>query len=109
MGSTIDYIEFVMDQLDRLPFVFRYKKMFGEYCVYANDKPIILVCDNRVFVKMLPCIESILSEADIDTPYNGAKPHYVLDVEDATLLSKVIPLLESNTPLPKPRKPKTKK
>jgi DNA helicase-2/ATP-dependent DNA helicase PcrA len=31
----------------------RYKKMFGEYMVYVNEKPILLVCDNTVFVKIL--------------------------------------------------------
>ncbi|MGN0560765.1 MAG: hypothetical protein ACI4K8_06895 [Candidatus Fimenecus sp.] len=25
--------------------------MFGEYMVYVNDKPILMVCDNTVFVK----------------------------------------------------------
>lgn len=71
--------------------------MFGEYCVYANDKPVLLVCDNTVYVKMLPCIEQLMSSARTNPPYNGAKPHYLLDIDDNDLVEKVIRLLEQNT------------
>ena len=27
------------------------RKMFGEYCVYLDDKPVALVCDDRLYVK----------------------------------------------------------
>ncbi len=108
MATTVDYIEFVMGELERLPFEFRFKKMFGEYCVYANEKPVLLVCDNTVFVKMLPCVEGVMASARVGEPYNGAKPHYMLDIEDSELVAKVVPLLEQNTPLPKPRKQKNK-
>ncbi len=106
MATTTDYIEFVMEQLERLPFELRYKKIFGEYCIYANDKPILLVCNNTVFVKILPCTEGVMEGALVGEPYSGAKPHYMLDIEDSELVAKVIPLLEQNTLLPKPRKPK---
>lgn len=107
MSTTPDYIAFVMDALDGIQGMeFRHKKMFGEYCVYANEKPILLVCDNTVYAKMLPCLESLLGGAPQASPYEGAKLHYQLDVEDAALMGKVIPLLEANTPLPKPRKKK---
>lgn len=85
---------------------FRYKKMFGEYCVYANEKPVLLVCDNTVYVKMLPCIEKLMGGARTNPPYDGAKPHYLLDIEDRELTEKIIRALEQNTPLPKPRKKK---
>lgn len=105
MATTVDYIEFVMDSISEVPGMeFRYKKMFGEYCVYANDKPILLVCDNTVYVKMLPCVEEIMSGARTNPPYEGAKPHYLLDIEDSKLTMAVVKILEQNTPLPKPRK-----
>lgn len=108
MATSIDYIEFLMDQLSEINFEFRYKKMFGEYCVYANDKPIILVCDNNTYIKTLPCIETLMQGAKLAAPYSGAKPQYVLDIDDTTLLRGVIELLEQNTPLPKPRKKRIK-
>lgn len=80
------------------------QKMFGEYMVYANDKPILLVCDNCVYVKKLPQLEKLFGNAQTGIPYAGAKEHYILDIEDAELVSEAIPLLESITPLPKKKK-----
>ena len=72
----------------------------------CNDKPIITVCDNTVFVRILPELAAYLNDAERGFPYDGAKLHYILDIEDSELLSAVIPILEAVTPLPKPRKRK---
>lgn len=103
MATSVDFIEFVCEQLPD-GFSVRYKKMFGEYMVYANDKPILLVCDNCVYVKKLPQLEKLFGNAQTGIPYAGAKEHYILDIEDAELVSEAIPLLESITPLPKKTK-----
>ena len=42
MATTQDFIEFVCEQIHG-NYNIRYKKMFGEYMVYVNDKPILLV------------------------------------------------------------------
>lgn len=105
MATTVDYIEVVMDSIAKISGIeFRFKKMFGEYCVYANEKPVLIVCDNTVYVKMLHCIEELMGGVQVNSPYKGAKPHYILDIEDAELTEKVIRELEQNIPLPKPRK-----
>lgn len=62
MATSQEYIEFVCEQLVGIENV-RYKKMFGEYMVYVNDKPVLLVCDNTVYVKKLPEIEELMSGA----------------------------------------------
>ena len=93
-----------MDQLQHLKYDFSYKKMFGEYCVYANLKPIMLVCDDTVYIKMLEKLKSLMDGATTKPPYEGSKPHYVLDIEDSDLTEKVVEILERETPLPKPRK-----
>lgn len=100
MATTVDYIEFVCEQI-RGGYSVRYKKMFGEYMVYADDKPILLVCDNTVFVKKLPQLESLLGNAECGIPYEGSKEHYILDVENRDLVDEVIPKLVEITPLPK--------
>lgn len=107
MSTSIDYIEFVMDSLHRLNMAgmeFRYLRMFGEYCVYANDKPIILVCNNTVHVKMLECLASLMSDSPSAHPYPGSKLYYVLDVENSDLLARAIVLLEANTSVAKRKK-----
>ncbi|GHU55705.1 competence protein TfoX [Clostridia bacterium] len=105
MATSIDYIEFVCGQVRDTGYV-RYKKMFGEYMIYVNDKPILLICDSIVFVKILPCIDSLMANAERGFPYKGAKEHYILDVEDKELASAVITELLEVIPIPKPRKKK---
>lgn len=103
MATTVDFIEFVCEQI-HCNFSVRYKKMFGEYMVYVNDKPILLVCDNCVYVKKIPQVENLLGDAQTGIPYDGAKEHYILDIENCGLVKKVIPVLESAIPLPKKKK-----
>ena len=102
MATSVDFIEYVCGQIEDAGAV-RYKKMFGEYMVYVNDKPILLVCDNTVFVKILPCLDGLMADTDKGYPYDGAKEHYVLDVDDRELAFGVIAALLPVTPLPKPR------
>lgn len=103
MATSTEFIEFVCEQIPKIYDV-RYKKMFGEYMVYVNDKPILLVCDNCVFVKKIPEVEPLLKDAEVGTPYNGAKEHFILDIEMSELMSEVTAILERVTPMPQPRK-----
>lgn len=103
MATSVDFIEFVAEQVCG-NYNVRYRKMFGEYMVYVNDKPILLVCDNCVFVKILPELEPYLKDAERGIPYGGAKEHYVLDIENAELTAEVVKILEKITPLPKKKK-----
>ena len=105
MATTKEYIEFVCDQIQGFGEV-RYRKMFGEYMAYVNDKPVLLVCDDTVFVKKLPEVAELLSDAPCGFPYDGANEHYILDVEDRALVEQVLPVLERVIPVPKKRKKK---
>ena len=55
MATTVDFINYVCEQLTGIGDI-RFRKMFGEYMVYVNDKPVLIVCDNTVFIKKLDCI-----------------------------------------------------
>ena len=105
MATSQDYIEYVCEQIQSVG-VIRYRKMFGEYMVYVNDKPILLVCDDTVFVKMLPEIETLMQDAETGKPYDGAKEHYILDIDSRELAETTINILESIIPIPKPKKKK---
>ena len=50
MSTSKEFVEYVCEQIHEVGFL-RYKKMFGEYMIYVNDKPILLVCDNTVYIK----------------------------------------------------------
>ena len=100
MVSTLDFVEYVCEQIIGVGEI-RYRKMFGEYMVYVNDKPVLLVCDNTVFVKQLDCLAACMKNAQVGTPYPGAKMHYILDIDDAEHARKIIRILEPAMPLPK--------
>ena len=99
MATTADYMEYVMDQLRGFDGV-RSRKMFGEYMVYINEKPVLLVCDNIVMVKKLPEIKELMKDAECGFPYGGAKEHYILDLESPSA-KDVITKLEEITPVRK--------
>lgn len=103
MATSREYIDFVLEQLDGIDNISA-KKMFGEYMVYLNAKPIFSVCDNTVFVKMLPEVEALMKNASCGFPYEGAKPQYILDIEDRELVTALIPILDAAIPQPKPKK-----
>lgn len=100
MATTQDYIEYVCERLPDCGNV-RYRKMFSEYMVYINDKPLLTVCDNTVFVKKVPELATVMANAAVGCPYEGAKEHYILDIDDTALTAQVIATLEPITPLPK--------
>jgi len=107
MATSVEYIEFVCEQISGAGEI-RFKKMFGEYMIYANDKPVLLVCDSTVYVKKLDCLSEKMSGADCGIPYKGAKEHYMLDVENRDFSMEIVMILEEVTPLPKPRKKPSK-
>ncbi|MDD3348869.1 MAG: TfoX/Sxy family protein [Bacilli bacterium] len=104
MATNLEYIEYICDQLRGLGII-NYRKMFGEYMVYIDYKPIILVCDNQAYVKMIPETTKILGEdAETGYPYQGAKEHYTIDVDNKEILHEVCHSLVAVIPLPKPKK-----
>ena len=74
---------------------------------YVNDRPVLLVCDNTVFVKNYPALAHLLAEAPEGLPYPGAKPQKILDVEDHALTAQVLEILERVTPVSRRRAQKT--
>ena len=106
MATTRNYLDFVCTQLEGI-WGIDYKRMFGEYQIYVNGKPVLLVCDNTVFVKNNPALAHLLAEAPEGLPYPGAKPQKILDVENRALTAQVLEILERVTPVSKRRVQKT--
>lgn len=105
MATTTEYMHYVCERLDAFGAI-RSKKMFGEYMVYLDERPILTVCDDAVFVKMLPQIADLMADAPCGAPYPGAKPHYLIDPDDRALLDRLIPQLLQIVP---PKMPKSAK
>lgn len=103
MATTKEFADAVCMHL--VPFGdVRKRAMFGEYMIYVNERPILTLCDGRVFVKKLPQLEDVMAGAACGFPYEGAKEAYLLDLTDAARLDRVIPILLEHTPLPKTKK-----
>ena len=105
MASTLEFIGYVCDQI-RGNGQIRYRKMFGEYMIYLNDKPILLVCDNTVYVKKLDALADLMRDAKRGIPYEKAKEHYILDIDNADFSRRVVDILEPLTSIPKKRSKK---
>ncbi len=88
------------------------KKMFGEYCLYLDDKPVALVCDDRLYVKSTDAGRELVPDAPEGPPYPGAKPHIVFPPEQWENRKALCRLLKATfdaLPRPKPKKRKPSK
>ena len=102
MATQESFINYVCEQIKGIGDI-KYKKMFGEYMVYLNEKPVIIVCNNTAFVKRLDCIKEQMENSEIGYPYKGAKEHYILDIDDADFSKNIVLEIEKVTPIPKKR------
>ncbi len=105
MATQLDFVEFICEQISDIGFV-RYKKMFGDYMIYLEEKPIFLVCDNILYVKIVQETTDLLTdETPKGFPYDGAKIQYIIEeLDDKEFMQKLATLLETITPLPKKKK-----
>lgn len=99
MATSSEYLEWVKETL-RSWHPVRVRRMFGEAMVYVDDRPILLVCDNTVYVKRIEALNDLLKTASTGIPYPNAKVHWILDLEDRSTLDQVVRVLVENTPIP---------
>ena len=103
MATDLEFIQYVCEQINESGRV-RYRKMFGEYMAYVNDKPILLVCNNNVYIKKHECLLELMKGSEEGIPYNGAKEHYLLDIDNRDLCNEVIKLVEPIVAIPRSKK-----
>ncbi|MBC3882774.1 TfoX/Sxy family protein [Undibacterium sp. LX40W] len=80
MATDISFVEFIVDQCRHAGAV-RYKKMFGEYALYCDDRVVAFLCDNQFFLKPHPQLKAMLDSVNEAPPYPGAKNYYLLSDE----------------------------
>ncbi len=109
MASDESFVQFIAEQIQNAGAV-RYRKMFGEYALYCNDKVVALICDNQLFLKPTNAGKAYLGEVIEAPAYPGAKPSFLIDerFEDSEWLSKLIQLTEKALPAPAKKKKKRK-
>ena len=62
----------------------RIRPMMGEYLVYVNDKVAGQINHNDLFIKITAFGESFASDLKRDSPYDGAKPAFIVPQEKIT-------------------------
>ncbi len=106
MSSDINFVEFVVNQIDSGKQV-AFKKMFGEYALYLNGKVVALICDNQLFVKPTENGREFIGAENVceDFPYPGAKPYFLIDdkIDDKVWLTELLEITENELPEPKPK------
>lgn len=110
MATSQTTIDFLLDQLSGLPGVSA-KKMFGEYCLYLDGKPVGLVCDDLLFLKPTAAGRALMAEPVEGIPYPKARPHLQIDPddwEDGDRLCELVLATAHELPAPKPKKARKK-
>lgn len=78
MSTQPETIEFILEKLgDRKRFAVR--AMFGEYALYGDRRVVALVCNDQLYVKIIPASAALGGVCEKDAPYPGAKPHYLVE------------------------------
>lgn len=99
MATSVEFFEYVMDQLSRVG-EFSARKMMGEYIVYYRGKLVGDICDNQLFLKPTDSVLRKMPDADRGYPYEGSKTLMVIvsDFEDIQLLSEVFNAMYDELP-----------
>lgn len=107
MASDPSFVEYVVGQARGAGRI-ESRKMFGEYAVYCDGKVVLLVCDNRCFLKATDATADRVRDCPHEPPYPGAKAQPVIDelLEDATLIAELVRSTCDALPAPKPKSAK---
>lgn len=87
MASSEQYLEYVLDLLRDVEGV-AYRKMMGEYLLYADGVMFGGVYDDRFLIKNTPSVSDAgLTE---ETPYEGAKKMLVVEADDPLTVRELV-------------------
>lgn len=107
MATSKEYIDYVLECLNHIEGI-SVRQMFGDYGLYMFKRVMGFVCDDQVFLKVLPGSARVLGEdAPTGESYPGSKPYYLIeDLEDDEKMEQLFRALYQDVPEPKPKKPR---
>jgi len=106
MSSQQSTVDFIIEQMASAGEITS-RKMFGEHCLYCDGKPVVLVCDDQLFLKPTNAGRAFLTEVIEKPPYPGAKNYLWISGEhwdDATWLGQLVKISAAELPPPKKKK-----
>jgi TfoX/Sxy family transcriptional regulator of competence genes len=110
MASDLKFAEYVRDQANDAGRI-TFRKMFGEYALYCDQKVVAFICDNQLFVKPTETGREFIGDVVEAPPYPGAKMYFLVEdqLDDREWLANLIRITSLEVPVPKPKKPKPSK
>ena len=104
MSSSKDYLEYILDQLSGLDDI-SYRAMMGEYIIYYCGKVVGGIYDDRFLVKPVKAAVTMMPDAELELPYEGAKEMLLVDdVENRKFLRELLEAMYEELPAPMKRK-----
>jgi TfoX/Sxy family transcriptional regulator of competence genes len=104
MASNTDLVQYIVDQCSGAGEI-AVRKMMGDYCIYCDGILFGLICDNNLYVKPTYQGAARLKDVVMDSPYPGAKEHFLIDdVDDRDSLVALIKATLPALPQRKSRK-----
>ena len=104
MASSKEYLEYVLNQLSDLEEI-SYRAMMGEYIIYYRGKIIGGIYDDRFLVKPVKAAISMMPNANMELPYEGAKEMLLVDdVENREFLKELLEAMYDELPTPRKKR-----
>ncbi len=91
MATRKETAAFILQQLGQ-PEQFSVKSMFGEFALYADGKPVGFICDDQLFVKIMPESATLEALCEKAPAYPGSKDYYLVP-EDLIVSNHKLPQL----------------
>ncbi|MGI9135356.1 MAG: TfoX/Sxy family protein [Rhodoferax sp.] len=111
MSTSASTMAYLLDQLAQAGPVSA-RRMFGEYCLYYDGRPIGLVCDEQLYLKPSAAGRALMPEVREGPPFPGARMHLLISAdewEDRLWLAQLVRASYLALPpakAPKPAKPR---
>lgn len=104
MASKKEYLDFVLEQLSELNDI-SFRAMMGEYILYYQGKIIGGIYDDRFLVKPTNSAKSLMPDARLELPYEGAKEMLLVeDLDNRAFLTELLNAMIDELPAPKKKK-----
>lgn len=88
MGTSKDYKDFILEQLELLNNI-NCRAMMGEYLLYYNNVLFGGIYDNRLLIKIVDSNKKYNMQEQI--PYESAKPMYLIDdIDNKEKLKEIV-------------------
>ena len=109
MATQKETADFILQKLhDSKRFTVR--SMFGEYALYADGKTVGFICDDLLYVKIVPASQELESLCEKGPPYPGAKLYYIVEEVQLSTINNLSNILAAiGNSIPKKKKKAARK